>query len=137
MTTAQAILIAALIFMAVGLMVSSYILRRPAVAFGASMAWLLTGFINYGLSAAMWDIYFGIFWTCVAMAIISALEGMMLRPRRWQEEKEERVDDIDKYVSDFENYEKKVGKYRKLTHRNQNKRNNDRADDEFSNSGRF
>lgn len=78
MTTAAAIFIFGLLVIAVGLMGVAYGFKAFAYSFGAVMMWVLLGVYSYGLSAAPWDIFYGLFWFSMAMVVVSALEALAL-----------------------------------------------------------
>ena len=69
--TSVGIMILAILMMAVG-----YQWRKPAMAIASGMAWIIAGLINYNLSVGLWDIYYGVFWFCIGMTIISIMETL-------------------------------------------------------------
>jgi hypothetical protein len=100
LTTANAIFLTALIFMAVGLMVAGYVFKRPALPLGSAGAWLITGLVSYGLSAGGWDVYYGFFWFCIVLVIVAAFEAFYAREK--QSPPEEPKEDWDTYIEDLE-----------------------------------
>lgn len=109
MTTAQAIFLVALLFMAVSLMTMAYMFRKHFLAFGAAMGWILVAVYAYTLSAAAWDVYYGLFWFAIALVILSALEAMAVREKAEPAEEEEKST-LDRYV---ERQNKQMGKLKK------------------------
>lgn len=109
MTTAQAIFLVALLFMAVSLMVMAYMFRKHFLAFGAAMGWVLVAVYAYTLSAAAWDVYYGLFWFAIALVIISTLEAMAVREKVEPTEEEEKTA-LDRYL---ERQDAQIGKLEK------------------------
>ena len=62
-----------LVMVALTLTIMGYTLKRPALGFAASGFWVIFALFSYSLSTAVWDIYFGIFWISIAIAIICLL----------------------------------------------------------------
>ncbi len=62
-------------------MALGYIFKRPAMALGASGAWLIAGLAAYNSSTATWDMYYGMFWFCVALIIVSAFEAFYAKEK--------------------------------------------------------
>lgn len=81
MAIQDAIFLVGLIFMAVALMIAGYIFKRPALVLGASGAWLITALVSYNISAAAWDVYYGMFWFCIALVLVSGFEAFMVREK--------------------------------------------------------
>lgn len=86
--------------MAVILMTLGYFFRRPAVAIGSAVAWLIFGLYSRSLSTVTWDIYYVMFILGVCMFFVAFIEGIVLQPKvedmepeedLWDEEREEYV----------------------------------------------
>ena len=115
MDTGTSIFLAALLFMAIALMVTGYMFKRPALAIGASEAWLLTGLMSYTYSTTPvggpWDIYYGLFWFSMALIIMSAFEAFMVREN---EEPPQQATDLDTYADDMERRRSQLDRMRGL-----------------------
>jgi membrane protein implicated in regulation of membrane protease activity len=96
-TTAQAIFLVALLFMAVSLMTLAYMYKKHFLAFGAAMGWILVAVYAYSLSVAAWDVYYGLFWFAIALVVGSVLEAMVVRERPEPTEEEEKSA-LDRYL---------------------------------------
>jgi len=97
MTTANAIFTVGIILMALGLMVAAYTFRRPAVAFGSCGVWVILAVFSYGFSISLWDPFYILFWISIALVIISAMEGVVLRPK-----KEDVPEDVNRTESNWQ-----------------------------------
>lgn len=118
MTTANAIFIVALLFMSVGLMVAGYYFKRPAIALGAAGSWLVTALYTYTLSTALWDINYGLFWLCILMGIVAALEGFTLRPDKSEQTPEEQAqDDTERHIQAYEKRRSDLNRLKRMTNR--------------------
>lgn len=100
-------LLAISIFMAVCLMTLGYIFKRPAMALGASGAWLIAGLAAYNSSTVAWDMYYGMFWFCMALVIASAFEAFYAKekpipPEPPQSDEEKWADDIESRRARFD-----------------------------------
>lgn len=113
MTTATAIFLFVLIFLSLALMTMGYIFRRPAMALAAGIAWLIFGLYSYSLSAATWDIYYGLFWLGLGMLFVCLLEGFILRPKEEQQEPQEDYWRDEFWVNEKANYFKRREELRK------------------------
>ena len=116
MTTAEAILISALIFMSVSLMGIGYMFHRPAFAVGASGGWMLVGIAAYNLSTATWDLYYGMFWLGIVLVIVSALEAMVVKTGKEEQEVEEE-DSYDRLLKRQEKYQARQEKMGRILER--------------------
>lgn len=111
MTTAIAIFMVGLIFMAVALMATGYMFKRPALALGSSGAWLVMALVSYTISTALWDVFYGLFWFGILMIVVSGFEAFYVKEKPepeeiirqgWEEfasKMEERRDSIDRVRS--------------------------------------
>jgi len=105
----------ALALMAIALTGTGYWTRRPAIGFGAAGMWLILGLYSYTLTAGAWDIYYGLFWIGIALTIVVALESFVLRPKRSEEEVEEKVG-WDEFGKRLENYRSRTNRIRRVGH---------------------
>ena len=105
------VLLLAFIILALGLMITAYVFRKMFIAFGAGAAWLLLGLYSLGsLSESTWDVYYGVFFFSLGLMIASIVEAMALR------EKPESVvekDDLDSYLDEREESDRKEARFRK------------------------
>jgi len=111
MSTAQAIMLLGLIALPIGLMAAGYIFKRIGLLFSAVGAWILFAVYCYGISSALWDVYYGLFWLGIAMAIVSAVESMSIRGGG---EETEEVSAIDRQIKRMKEHDEKMGKYRDM-----------------------
>lgn len=88
-----------LVFMSVALMTLAYYTRRPAIAIGAGLAWLIFGVYNYTLFLVEWDINYVLFIFGVIMFFTCLIEGFVLKPKPENQEMEE--DDWDKELEEL------------------------------------
>ncbi len=110
MTQAQAIYMALLVMMAIGLMSLGYYFRKMAFVFGAAGGWMLLAAFTYSLSVAAWDIFYGTFWFCIGLVIITTMEGMALRQRD-DKQPPDNPDTIDRQIEKAEKFREKQEKY--------------------------
>lgn len=117
--------------MSVSLMSLGYFFRRPALAIGGAVAWLVTGVVNYQwMTTGGWgDIHFGLFWVCIALFLTSLLEGFVLRPRAEQMEPEEEDEDFYERMNRFRGRLPRRGSSRRPRARS--------SEDEFASSGKL
>lgn len=81
MTTPISILFVGLIGGAIALTALSYLFRKPVLAFSGGGLWLFVAIQAYQLSAAAWDLYYGLFFFSMGMLIVCCLEPMVMRQR--------------------------------------------------------
>lgn len=106
----------ALIILALGFTTTGYIFRRTALAFAACGAWTVLGFYSYTISTGnfeSWDIWYALFWLCMALVIVSAFEPIIMKPAK--EEMipmgmEEEEDDDKELRDDFDKMNRQMGK---------------------------
>jgi hypothetical protein len=101
----------ALILLALGLMIVGYVFKRQAFAFGAVGGWLLIGVYSYTRSVAVWDIYFTLFFFCMGLVIVSALEAMYLREKPPEPPRD--MDSLDEYNKSWDDYDNDMERYRR------------------------
>lgn len=122
-----------LVFMGLALimMVVAYHFRKPAMAIGAAMLWVIAGLIHYDLSTATWDVYYGVFWFTIAMGIVSIMETLSVVITKKQQEK----DDIDtiKEEGSMDDYREMMTKHRESL--GQPKKKDSKSD--YENTGRY
>ena len=94
-------------------MTLAYVFRRPALAMGAVIGWLLAALHSYSLSVVMWDIYYGVFWLGLGMFFVCLLEGFILRPKDEQQESTENYWQDEHWVNERANYFKRREELRK------------------------
>lgn len=89
-----AVFMLGLCFLALGLTVGGFYLRRVVLVIGSAMAWLLIGVYGYVQAAGvMTSIYYWVFWFGIAMAIGIGVESMLVRrPIRELREEDEDID---------------------------------------------
>lgn len=87
-------ILATLVFLALGLLTLAYVVRRPALGFGSAMVWWIGGVHSYTLAVGF-DIYYYLFWACMGLGIVAILEGLSLRPKASDLTQEERAMDKD------------------------------------------
>jgi len=142
LTTANAIFFVGLIILAVGLMVGAYHFRKPALSLGAVAGWLLIALFGFTQSAITWDIYYGLGWFSIGLAIVSALEALGIREKP---ESMVEKDDLDEYIEEQEEYDKKDSRFRRAimparARRRRlvrSKKAEKKASDDFANTGRI
>ncbi len=88
-------MLAILLLLALSLMLAGYIVRRAVLAFGAAGGWALLCIYAITLSAHPWDIYYGLGFLAFGLAVVSALEPMIMREKTAGTE-DEKLDDIGK-----------------------------------------
>ena len=118
----------------ISLMLAGYYTRRPAVAIGASAAWLLFGLWTLSLSTATWDIYYLEFMLGILLFIVCILEGWTLRPKVKNEEPEEDYWDEgwqNNYFERREQFQKRLPRNRVVLIA----RKNNKEEDDFAESG--
>lgn len=103
------------------LTIMGYRFRRPSLGFAGSGIWIIFAVFSLGYSTATWDIYFGMFWLGIALAIVVALETFVLRPKKSEEEPEERVG-WDEYADKWEKRRESMDKIRRTSRRVQTKK---------------
>lgn len=92
MTIAQAInslVLIGLIGIAVCLLIIGHKMRWQALIYGAVGFWIIAAVIAYGIAAGAWGAYYGIFFFCVGMSIVSVLDTLVARPKTEEDRKEE------------------------------------------------
>jgi Ca2+/Na+ antiporter len=101
---------------------------RRILSFVAAGFWVITGVSAYTTSVKLWDIYYALFWLCMAMVIVCALIPSVLKEK--QEESDQDIDqldeadrplyeDIKKSQKDKDNYDMLFGKrkvHKKTSH---------------------
>lgn len=90
-----------ILVLALGLLLMAYIFKRPSLAFASLIAWIVLAVETYTLSTGAWDIYYGLFWLCILMIVISGLEGWTLRPKNKDETPEEKYWESDNKWDDY------------------------------------
>lgn len=80
-TTGGKMILITLAFIALALMVSSYVFKRPGLAIAGGVVWLLFGIWSLTLSTATWDVNYDLFIVGVGMFIMGLFEAMELRPK--------------------------------------------------------
>lgn len=101
----------ALIVLALGLMIVGYAWKRQALVFGAVGGWMVLGVYSYTLSTAVWDIYFTLFFFCMGLVIVSALEAMYLREKPPEPPRD--MDSLDEYNKSWDDYDNDMERYRR------------------------
>ncbi len=78
---------ATLAVICLALTLGAYAMRRITLAVGAAFSWLLLGMRAYGESVAEWDIYYSLFFFCIAMLLTIAVESVTF----WRNQEERNV----------------------------------------------
>jgi len=105
-----------LVTAALVLMVLGYAFKRPALALGAALAWVVLGLVAYNTSAGPWDVAYGLFWLSIAMVIVAAFEVFYSKEKKLPPE-EDTKDDWDNYAEDMEARRGRMDKMRGLSRR--------------------
>jgi hypothetical protein len=73
-------LLITLTVLALTMMISAYIFKRPALAISSGILWLLFGLQSLTLSTVVWDIYYDLFIVGIGLFIMGLVESMAVRP---------------------------------------------------------
>lgn len=107
----------ALIILAIGFMVLSYVFKRMEMMFAGAGAWIVLGFYAFTRSessspAQITDIYMGLFWLCIGLTITCALLPMAMRQKPGMLEPEAPEDESDRMSKEYEEFEKEMTPFR-------------------------
>jgi hypothetical protein len=106
MTTADAIVLIAFVFLALVPTIAAFALKsgRWILAVVASGGWALLGVFNYTQSSELWDIYYSLFWLSMGMTIVCILVPTLLREKKEADiDPLEGVDEEDKpLIADYQ-----------------------------------
>lgn len=86
----------ALIILALGLTLSGFLKQNKVLAFGGSGAWMVLGAYAYTKFTTVWDVYYGLFFLCMALVIVCSLEPVLMREKPIEPEPEDRYDRLAK-----------------------------------------
>lgn len=116
MTTANALVLIALFFGAIGLASMAYVFKKVALGFGSAMAWAVIAGIGFTTSAAPMDLFFMLGFFGIGMMIITAMLSATIRdPINSTEEP-----DVSAYEKKYQSYgEKQVAMARATMPRSQ------------------
>ena len=105
-------LLAISIFMALSLMALASVFKGPAASLDASGAWLIAALAAYNTSAVVWDMYYGMFWFCIALVLVSGFEAFMVREKPAPPEPPK--SEWDNYADDMETRREQTDRLRSL-----------------------
>jgi len=89
MTTAEAIVLIGLIFIAISLLVVGHRMRWQALIYGAVGFWIISAVVAYGIAGGAWGVYYGVFFFCIGMSIVSVIDTLVARPKTVEDRKAE------------------------------------------------
>lgn len=86
----------ALLLFAVSTTIATFAIKsgRRIVSFLAAGAWMLNGVYCYGVSSAVWDVYYALFWLSMGMVFVCVLIPSVLKEKT---ENDIFADDVDRY----------------------------------------
>ena len=83
------VLMIAFVLLCLGLTIGGFTLRRSSLAMAGIAAWMSMGAYCYITAAGIWGIYMGLFWVCIAMVIVSGIEGALMLTKGEEKAEEE------------------------------------------------
>lgn len=93
----------AFVGLGVGLTGVALYFKNQAIILGAVMAWILLGIYGYTQSVATWDVWYGVFWFGMGMALITALLAMAIWKGKGEDEEPEQ-DSMDRVLEKQEKF---------------------------------
>jgi len=76
------------VFLCLGLTIAGYAFHRGSLVLAGATAWGILGVYSYALTTWTWDIYQALFWLCIGMIFVSAVEGVTLNKGAEEAEEE-------------------------------------------------
>ncbi len=78
----------ALVTLVIGLTISAYYLKQAILGIASAFAWGLLAMYAYTNSTVTWDVYYGLFWFSIAMALAVGLQSALMNFNLWREKSE-------------------------------------------------
>jgi hypothetical protein len=100
----------ALIIMALGLTLAGFLRENKILAFGGAGAWMVLGGYAYTRFTTAWDVYYGLFFLCMALVIVCSLEPVLMREKPEPEVEEDRYDRLGKKMAKYDERMSKLDK---------------------------
>lgn len=66
-----------------------YATKRMSITISSAFAWMITGINSYGYSSITWDMFYILFWFCIAMTLGVSVEAVTMRFSSSNEEEHE------------------------------------------------